>query len=46
MHKLKPANKVQRIFAAFMDLMIAFLLATLLSSFIVNPLFVNSTSYK
>ena len=46
MHKLKPANKVQRIFAAFMDLMIAFLLATILSSFIVNPLFVNSTSYQ
>ena len=46
MHKLKPASKVQRIFAAFMDLMIAFLFATLLSTFVVNPLLVNSTSYQ
>ena len=46
MQKMTPASKFQRMFAAIMDIMLAFLFATLLSSFVVSPIIANSNAYK
>ena len=46
MDKIKHASKLHRIFAAVMDILIAFLFANLLSLLIINPIFVNSAPYK
>lgn len=46
MNKLKPASKLHRIFAAVLDMLIAVIFASLVSLFIINPIFVNSASYQ